>query len=402
MSGVVCNGYVNTYCVNADGTSLTNTFMPITTNGSNVAAAYPNTMLINPVAVSSLTSSTSNSTLSFGNFYQKFVWGTATSNWNTGTPMLSFTDSPSNTGAQAVVSFGTASGSEAHPLEVLSGSYSTGRAIMTDVVGGIGLSVPYYSYTGTTSNSSTSVTSVTTTGLFTGMTVMGICITPGTSISSIGSGTITLSKATQSSRCGSGDVLIFTFTSNNVAGGLTPLTPIGTSGGNYPYTGWWYYNTTAGNGAQATRYTVNGGYNEFQYVYYGNGFGAGYTGSIGLQDDVNNVMVWNSNQSDDFCIQTPQSGGGVAACTGANAVMPKSTGVLTLKNPPSVSGVSAKVLYSAAGTALPTCNSAANGLRSVVSDATTPLYMTAYISGGTITAEVICSYNGTTYSWLTH
>ena len=38
----------------------------------------------------------------------------------------------------------------------------------------------------------------------------------------------------------------------------------------------------------------------------------------------------------------------------------------------------------------------------VVSDATSPTYMGAYASGGGITGAVICSYNGTTYSWLTH
>ena len=59
-------------------------------------------------------------------------------------------------------------------------------------------------------------------------------------------------------------------------------------------------------------------------------------------------------------------------------------------------------IYSAAGTALPTCASGIKGRQAVVSDATTPLYMTAYTSGGGITAAVICSYNGTTYSWLTH
>ena len=60
------------------------------------------------------------------------------------------------------------------------------------------------------------------------------------------------------------------------------------------------------------------------------------------------------------------------------------------------------ILYSAAGTALPTCASGINGEQATVSDATAPLYMTAYTSGGTVTAAVICSYNGTTYAWLTH
>lgn len=60
------------------------------------------------------------------------------------------------------------------------------------------------------------------------------------------------------------------------------------------------------------------------------------------------------------------------------------------------------VIYSAAGTALPSCASGIKGEQAVVSDATSPTYMAAYTSGGGITAAVICSYNGTTYSWLTH
>lgn len=59
-------------------------------------------------------------------------------------------------------------------------------------------------------------------------------------------------------------------------------------------------------------------------------------------------------------------------------------------------------IYSAAGTALPTCTSGIVGTEAVVSDATSPSYMGAYTSGGAVTTAVICSYNGTTYSWLTH
>jgi len=59
-------------------------------------------------------------------------------------------------------------------------------------------------------------------------------------------------------------------------------------------------------------------------------------------------------------------------------------------------------LYSAAGTALPTCNSAINGTQAVVSDATSPTYMGTYTSGGGITTAVICSYNGSAYAWKTH
>jgi hypothetical protein len=60
------------------------------------------------------------------------------------------------------------------------------------------------------------------------------------------------------------------------------------------------------------------------------------------------------------------------------------------------------IIYSAAGTALPSCASGIKGEQAVVSDATSPTYMGTYASGGGITAAVICSYNGTTYSWLTH
>jgi hypothetical protein len=59
--------------------------------------------------------------------------------------------------------------------------------------------------------------------------------------------------------------------------------------------------------------------------------------------------------------------------------------------------------YSAAGTALPSCDATHKGAKATVDDATSPvLYMTAYVSGGTITADVICSYNGSTYAWLMH
>lgn len=60
------------------------------------------------------------------------------------------------------------------------------------------------------------------------------------------------------------------------------------------------------------------------------------------------------------------------------------------------------VLYSAAGTPLPTCAAGIQGEMATVKDATSPTYMGAYTSGGAITAAVICSYNGTAYAWLTH
>jgi hypothetical protein len=59
-------------------------------------------------------------------------------------------------------------------------------------------------------------------------------------------------------------------------------------------------------------------------------------------------------------------------------------------------------IYSAAGTALPPCAESRKGALAVVSDAARPAYMEPYTSGGAITAVVICSFDGTTYSWLSH
>jgi len=58
--------------------------------------------------------------------------------------------------------------------------------------------------------------------------------------------------------------------------------------------------------------------------------------------------------------------------------------------------------WCASGTPLPTCAAAYKGTTAVVSDATTPSYMGTYTSGGLITAPVVCSYNGSSYSWLTY
>jgi hypothetical protein len=54
-------------------------------------------------------------------------------------------------------------------------------------------------------------------------------------------------------------------------------------------------------------------------------------------------------------------------------------------------------LYSAAGTALPTCNAALEGARATVSDATSPTYLGTYASGGAVVSGAFC--NGST--WVT-
>jgi len=53
--------------------------------------------------------------------------------------------------------------------------------------------------------------------------------------------------------------------------------------------------------------------------------------------------------------------------------------------------------FSAAGTALPTCNAGEGGARAVVSDATAPTFLGTYISGGSTITGVFC--NGT--AWVT-
>jgi hypothetical protein len=59
-------------------------------------------------------------------------------------------------------------------------------------------------------------------------------------------------------------------------------------------------------------------------------------------------------------------------------------------------------LYSGAGTALPSCTSAMQGAQATVSDASEPRYMRQYVSGGAMTVPVVCSFDGSNYSWLTH
>jgi hypothetical protein len=72
-------------------------------------------------------------------------------------------------------------------------------------------------------------------------------------------------------------------------------------------------------------------------------------------------------------------------------------GVTTALSTSKAKNFQGTTIYSAAGTALPTCNGAAEGTRAVVSDATAPTYLAAYTSGGTVHAPVYC--DGT--SWKT-
>ena len=55
------------------------------------------------------------------------------------------------------------------------------------------------------------------------------------------------------------------------------------------------------------------------------------------------------------------------------------------------------VVYSAAGTPLPSASTALKGARAVVSDATTTVFMATYVSGGSTVAPVFCDGS----DWLT-
>jgi hypothetical protein len=55
------------------------------------------------------------------------------------------------------------------------------------------------------------------------------------------------------------------------------------------------------------------------------------------------------------------------------------------------------VIYSAAGTPLPAASSALKGARAIVSDATLPTFLGAYVSGGAVVSPVICNGSG----WVT-
>ncbi|HEY1646120.1 MAG TPA: hypothetical protein VGF75_07220, partial [Candidatus Saccharimonadales bacterium] len=63
-----------------------------------------------------------------------------------------------------------------------------------------------------------------------------------------------------------------------------------------------------------------------------------------------------------------------------------------------VANILAGVLYSAAGTALPTCVTGLKGQSAVVIDATSPTYLGAYVPSGAVVAPVLC--NGTI--WVTN
>lgn len=99
-----------------------------------------------------------------------------------------------------------------------------------------------------------------------------------------------------------------------------------------------------------------------------------------------------------YIIQTPTLGlTGTAPQTQATRLTITQTSA-TFVPPVLAPYVQTSLIYAAAGTALPTCNGAAEGARAAVSDATSPTYNATYTSGGAVHAAVYC--NGT--NWITN
>ena len=114
---------------------------------------------------------------------------------------------------------------------------------------------------------------------------------------------------------------------------------------------------------------------------------AGTSNTAGVNWTFNGSQGTGTGAGGDIIFQTAKAG---TTGTSQNAL----AAVFTVKN---TGVIQNNVVFSAAGTPLPTCNGAAEGSRAAVSDALTPTFLTAYASGGTTHASVYC--DGT--SWKT-
>jgi hypothetical protein len=92
-------------------------------------------------------------------------------------------------------------------------------------------------------------------------------------------------------------------------------------------------------------------------------------------------------------ITAPIGSGGLEV---ANTI--KSDGTISSVGAATFQSVNPVTIYSAAGTALPSCVSGLKGRETVVSDATTPTFLGTYSSGGAVVSPVMC--NGT--NWVTY
>lgn len=155
------------------------------------------------------------------------------------------------------------------------------------------------------------------------------------------------------------------------------------------FEGWGMQCTIAANG-------TNPGADYFKILHNA---GTSPSGQVHYFDLTRGISLELEGASSGSAVLSASATGGTLNLGSANASV-TSNGALSVA---SCSGCGLPgTIYSAAGSPLPACGSTANGEQAVVSDATNPAYMAAYKSGGAITTAVICSYNGKSYSWLTH
>jgi hypothetical protein len=109
-------------------------------------------------------------------------------------------------------------------------------------------------------------------------------------------------------------------------------------------------------------------------------------GELGWAVDTQRLYIGNGNVSDG----APFVGNTEILTTVANSLLP-------IQAP----YVLPTILYSVAGTTLPTAVASLQGATAIVKDATNPTYMASYVGSGNITCQVICSYNGSVYDWKT-
>jgi Major tropism determinant N-terminal domain len=110
-------------------------------------------------------------------------------------------------------------------------------------------------------------------------------------------------------------------------------------------------------------------------------------GELGWAVDTQRLFIGNGNVSDG----APFAGNTEIITVVSDALLPVQ-----------VPFILPTVIYSAAGIPLPPPSASLNGATAIVSDATAPTYLGAYTSGGSITCQVICSFNGSSYSWKTN
>jgi hypothetical protein len=219
---------------------------------------------------------------------------------------------------------------------------------------------------------------------------------------------------TQNTAVGSPALQANTTGSNNTAVGFNALQSANTATGNSAFGQQALDNVNSGSqnaagGLQALFATTTGQNNAawgFQGMYSNTtgstnsalGYRAGFTvnGSNANTTGSNNTYLGEESgaaNSTQYNFQTVI--GAQATCAASNAICFGRTSDTVQVN----SGMTQNMtIYSATGTALPTCGASAKGLQATVSDAASPTYLGTYTSGGSTLTPVIC--NGA--AWVTY